>query len=490
MKKFLSLLAVIWLIGLTLRLVYFSQTMPIQGDAARDLLVGWHMLKYGEIPLLGQTASGIPVDFAYPPYYFWFIGALMWIAHGNTLSILLFFVILRSSEILLVGLVGARLFGKSAGIAAAIFMAFASNVISEHITMYSGPLGTPFALLSVYIFLRSWQLRKRVGVFAAIALVFVAASFSYSAWTLLPIYFLGAFFGFHARRLLVQVLAWSGLLFITFHMLLLPAYGLRGILHAYSPLTLITFRDNFVSHVISRTQLFGNSYFLSFPTLFLVAAGLLVLLEISHARKLMPRMMWLACWVALILILAGAKTDVFSSHYFAFIVPFFPVAAGALVSIGFASRKSFMGVVLAIVASVSLITSTVQKELPGFGGVPWQEAQRVSQAIYSAAYQIQQKEAFPDMRFFQTSSLVPEGDGESATLWYFLERTTGEKRIAVSKEGALLPQTDNYYIFLYCRNWQREADCVNMFADDHPDHLLVKPIPSAWGTIYLWKRTS
>lgn len=152
--------------------LYLSATSVLHGDVgfntdlARDFLLLEDVVKNHSIPLIGPRSGGIPGIFHGPAWIYLNLPAFL-LGHGNPVIVGWFWVFLTALLAGLVGFVGFRLYGKTAGVFSAVLVSAAS--IATTSTLFN-PFGAVLVFPLYFYFLFNYLTNKK-------ALYLIAALF-------------------------------------------------------------------------------------------------------------------------------------------------------------------------------------------------------------------------------------------------------------------------------------------------------------------------
>src|SRR3989344_3226639 len=124
-KGFLLFL-LIFLLGFFLRIYRIRDYITFLGDEGRDVLVVYNIL-HGDLTLLGPTAS--VGGFFHGPLYYYFMVPFLFLSNYDPVGPAIMIGLIGTITVLLVYLVGKRLFGAAAGLIAAFLYAISPIVI-------------------------------------------------------------------------------------------------------------------------------------------------------------------------------------------------------------------------------------------------------------------------------------------------------------------------------------------------------------------------
>lgn len=473
------LIVLIFILGLALRFWLFFIEARFPGDTARDLLIGMHIVKYGEFPIIGHYASGNV--FFYPPYYFYLHGFLYTIFHQPRIIIGLS-VVWQSLSILVVYKIGKKLFDIQTGIVASFVVATAQYFVRQGSWMYSGPLATPLFLFS-FLFFIQWLETKKMILFALSVVGLVVASFvSYAILIYLPValvIFLLIGEDQYGLKMTTKALIGAVSLIGLFYS---PLFFLDpiGSFQAFNPISFLgfNFQDFFKSYVVFTSIIDSTFLSVSKLVLFLSTAGA-VFYFIRLPKKNKLAITYSIAAILLPVVLFGFRVDAlpFSMHYFDAVIPLIVIIfCGMIVSLVKASKNIIWRVGIIVALIIMLISITDNFRYRPYETNQFQQTETIAREILRESERITQKNNVDRADFYRV--FVYQQDQPSwingPALWYQLERMSGKKIVS------LIPRTDQFVqlnrddiIFVYClwyKNALEDLRCQRDFQKDYPIH--------------------
>ncbi len=180
------LFLIILLVSFLVRLSRFDFPLSYTffwGDGTRDFLVANHILKYHEIPLLGPFNLLNEAGIHNSPIYFYLLSLLL-IPFNNILTLSLINIFLQIGVIVLIYKITKKIFDYPTAVIAVLLFSFNPEVIKQADFIWQPYLMLPFALLALYLKLKSHDL------FSLVILCF-AASLHNTAFCWIPLFFMG-----------------------------------------------------------------------------------------------------------------------------------------------------------------------------------------------------------------------------------------------------------------------------------------------------------
>jgi 4-amino-4-deoxy-L-arabinose transferase-like glycosyltransferase len=472
-------IVLIFFLGLAFRFWLFFTEARFPGDTARDLLMGMHIVKYSEFPIIGHYASGNV--FFYPPYYFYFHGLLYAIFHHPRIIIGLS-VVWQSLSILVVYKIGKKLFDIQTGIVASLVVATAQCFVRQGSWMYSGPLATPLFLLSLLLFIQ-WLETKKMLLFVLSVVGLVVASFvSYAILIYLPavlVIFLLIGEDQYGLKMTAKVfiIAMSSIgLFYGPLFFLDPI----GSFLAFNPISFLgfNFQGFFRSYIVFISTIDSTFLSVSKLALYLSTAGaFFYFIRLPQKNKLATIYVIAATLLPVVLFAFRVDALPFSVHYFDAVIPLLVIIfCGMILSLVKASRNSIWrgGIIVALI--IMLISAADNFRYRPYEANQFQQTETIAREIIRESERIKQKNNSDYNNFYRV--FVYQQDQPSwingPALWYQLERISGKKIVS------LIPRADQFVqlnrddiIFVYCL-WYKagpnDLRCQQDFQKDYPNH--------------------
>lgn len=491
MKRTVLILLIIFFLGLSLRMYYFLKYIPFTADTARDLLVGFHIARYGETLSVGHAASGNLFYSHYPPQYYYFHGLLNHLT-TNPLLLLSFFVIWQSTSHLLIFLITRELFGNLSAFLAALMFTVSEYAIKTHTWMYSAPLAVPIFLISLYILLLALK-RKNVYILQfAFSFLLIASLASYTVLPFILAFLVIVFFYFPAQRRIAALglsIVWICLYTIFLYFPLLQRFGVQV-------LSTFALQEHFQLNTLFLPTLFKN-FFLYLSTffqghsvtVFIVLSWGILAMTLNTIRHKIPEYlhyMKIICFIVFLilffLLVVTLKHGFFGLYYFENIIPLLPIVTGTMFVLAFKSTTR-------TIIKISLILSYVVILVYVSGGFQFFKNQdndflrfeNITKEILASAKTIASSNSRSDFLFFRAFVYEPNfGSWKSTVLWYFLEKMTGEKRLQlIEGDTNLVQTTTDEVVFLLCEAYPEEKStlvCLSDFFRDYGQYELVRQI--------------
>lgn len=248
---FLAILAISFFVRLQMLDFPLSNAF-VWGDGTRDYLVANHILKYGEFPLLGPINLLQDVGIRNSPLYFYLL-ALMLIPTNHILVLGFINIILQLLVIVLIYLIGQKLFGQKTAVIASALFSFNPEVLHQSDFIWQPNLMHPVALLAFFLLAQG-------HLTGSVLLLSMSITLHNSAFSYIPAFL----FVLRSKLLLVFALLLSSLLFF-YSPVILYATKLYLDLQALP-------HPEYFSNLVSNIKILLDSFNLSFssPHLFLL----------------------------------------------------------------------------------------------------------------------------------------------------------------------------------------------------------------------------
>ncbi len=489
----------IFFLGLTLRFWLFFTEARFAGDTARDLLVGSHIVKYGERPLIGHAASGNL--FYYPPYYFYF-HALLYAIIENPRVIIGLFVVWQSISIILVYAIGKQLFNTSTGVVAALIVALSQYFVRQQSWMHSGPSTTPLFLLSFLLFI-GWAYTAHTKKFSlllySLAVLMVGSVVSYSLLIYVPVFLAAASVIGIPRYGWIKLLGlWviTGIVLMLLYGPLYFAYP-EYITKAFSPFEQIGVRLDTITRLLWVIQsLLERLIPRVFPVVIIALTIAFVFSFSITSVRARLNIVGLIGVVLFSLVLGSIKTKAFALHYFDAIMPIIVVVFSWTIATVYSKTNNFFIRWAAPVLLIVLIIITAGNfTYEPYENNQYKETEMIARAIIGESSRIAQRNGLTHANFYRV--FVYQQYYESwingPMIWYQIERVTGRRFVS------LVPKTDRFaqynsdeVVFVYCLWYDAGSEdprCKQDFLKEHPEYesryaMKIDPLI----TLFVYKR--
>lgn len=186
-QKLLSIIALLTVLGIAVRLVYFPENIYFGYDQARDAFISQEIYSQGDIRIHGPSSSMRGVF--HGPLFYYLIGVLYTIGQGNPVWVALFFILLNAALIPIIYVIGYALTKKPLiGVMAATLFAFSFEQTQWAIFISNTSLAVFGVTLLLCGFSLYWFLQKAYGlVLAALGFFIAVQSEIYLFYLLVPI---------------------------------------------------------------------------------------------------------------------------------------------------------------------------------------------------------------------------------------------------------------------------------------------------------------
>lgn len=172
--------------ALVLRWYRLPETMGWWGDVAADHIVSEHIIRYGELPIVGHPATGLSPAFYYPPYFYYLMAVVKFFSVDPVIVAALASA-LHAAAVLPLFALGTMLAHPLVGIVAAALFVASSRMVN--ISQVTTP---PYVLVPVLLFVfwgyvvsyRQRHVPLRWGLHAALVLL---SSWFYGILIFLPL---------------------------------------------------------------------------------------------------------------------------------------------------------------------------------------------------------------------------------------------------------------------------------------------------------------
>lgn len=504
------IIAVMFLFALALRMYVFFQSEPYTSDTARDLSVGYHIAKFGELPTIGYLA-GVN-NFTYPPHYYYLVG-LITLATTDPIIIMSLFMVWQTSAVITIFYIAREWFDTTTGYISTLLAAVSAYMVTGHIFMDASLMATPLFLLSFYLFIRGLKVQKLPLLYSSFFLLLAGSVLSYALLAFLPVYFLWVVLAWKPRRKVIEVLrlmAWIIVCILTLYLPLVVKYGVKTTLFAFLPNRLVTTHSDTLFSVYNTATAFIELFLPWFPyitVITLVCLSSLTVFCIMQSEKfefvVAKRMgiLWLmiSLVVALTSLQAVQPRNIFPKSHVDSVVPFIIISvalSGSVMTryLNYTWRRYVL--IFLVVFLVIVFSGLFQYFRENQPYSRFSTYTDITQTILESARMLQVMNGRKDMKFFQAYEYDPDfHDWDSTKLWYLLERKLKEKRLDLVDYGNSFVQiTNSDIVYLHCNDAypqdQHEA-CLRDFTGDWGAYMLTDELTTLQGSkILLLKNPS
>lgn len=482
----LLFLALILVTGTILRFVLLPTT-HWYGDPARDLIVSRHIIKYNEIPKIGQAASGTNPMFFYPPIYY-FLLAFIQIPSTNTWYVYSVYILFSVTTISTLYYIAKRLSGPWSAAVAVILYTFSSFYLEIHTTLNSDNFALPFFLLGTLFHLKGIQKNKSLDVFIGLFFLALASSIFYAAMILLPIYMLWTIVAFHNKPkkiayFFIFTCAILGILFFRFFQYFLIS-GKGNILIPLSPYNNISVSTDLFIHLYYQYRLFLSTIFPFYTSLFMIFIPIAIIVFLIRMRKFFS-ILYLLSFVFFTLLLCALKNKPVEAYYYLLVAPFVFIIIGLITRYRIKRSPALLfSVFLVLLASWSSMRGN---EYFFLRKNTYREIEQVAMEIMSELKALQRQNHYQNLHFARLTVLNEknEADWDGLNYAFFMENEAGKIFKVTDKiEGALTvtnnldwTTTDDYYVLICLLGSTTTLPwCLLNFNYEHPNYTYIRQI--------------
>lgn len=465
MKRFFLLLILLAASLLRLQRFDFPASYTFAwGDGTRDFIVANHILKYGEIPLVGPYNLLNDAGIYNSPVYFYIL-ALFLTVSNHILTLSLVGILISLVVIVLIFLLTKKLFDYHTAIITVLLFSFNPEIIKQADFVWQPYLMLPLALLSLYFF---WSRR----LFSLILLC-LASTIHNSSFPWLAVFFL------YPKRSLKQygrdLVIVTGLLAI-FHLPLILFYLKNGFPNHLQnfPLYINSLVNYLVNFKLNLTQILSTFYLNNLLIIFLLV-GLVMLLRKDQQTR---RIILFICLLLTSSILFASFFNKFKLHYLILSLPLLAILVARVVNLFQGSARWMMATLLMIIMLGNFAYLNEFKQ-------PLQNQKRVemiNQRLINELEEVKKSQGYSDFDFFQLTSFanseITHPYPVLDTFWAVpLEEKLSRQLIKVSDLSAYnhvqLNRAD--YLIVSCfKLAQAGQDCLKFFQRGYPDYHILK----------------
>ena len=381
---------IVLLLGFFVRLSRFDFPLSYTffwGDGTRDFLVASHILKYQEIPLLGPFNLLNEAGIHNSPIYFYLL-SLFLLPLNNILTLSLVNILLQIGVIVLIYVLVRKLFDYPTAIIAVLLFSFNPEVIKQADFIWQPYLMLFFALLALYLKLKSRD-------FISLATLCFAATLHNSAFCWLPIF-------------LLSYKKSAKYYFVNFTIICLVLVIL------YSPLLIFYLQNGFPGFSLS-IPVFVNAFSVYFSNLWLNSQALLKVFYLNNIMILILVMGFFAAlkkdlrkrkellFILILLILPIFFASFFNKirlHYVLLSLVLLPILVAKITAI-FNPLLRFIVVLFFLIILSGNFAYYHEAKFPL---VNQQKMNNLTQQVINELNQVKQIEGFSDYNFFQVVS--------------------------------------------------------------------------------------
>lgn len=476
-----AILIIVLLIGFLIRIPRLDfpfSDIFIWGDGTRDYLVANHILKYQEYPLTGPFNLLFDTGVRNSPVYF-YLFSLFILPSSNILIPSVVGIILQVLSLVLIFLVGKKLFNPFVGLLAALLYALNPEIIKWSDFIWQPTLMQPAALLSLYLLIKSYLENNLKYLNFSLGLLILSVSIHYSAFPWVIAYLI------LALLILIKDKKSVANFFKTFLIMTLCLAFL------YAPVLIYYYTNGFFPKISSG--LFLNSvgnYFLNFNSnlsqlasalylnqILLILLPGIVLLIIK--KRLNKSLIFLMSLFILPIFFASCFNKI-RLHYLIFSVTIFPIMAASIID----SFKLLDNRLKFILAGICLIIFSGNFYFLIDSKSPLQNyilVNKITQKIINQLEDIKSFENFKDYNFFQIYTMASGNE-----IFYYpvldtvlivpLEEKLNLKLAKVTDTSYNHQQIGGQdYIIFACLKFGSDL-CVSGFENSYPSAKIINTI--------------
>lgn len=490
------MLFLILIIGGFLRLIRYPPIWIV--DSARDLLVGLHISRYHEYPVIGHWAYGLNIP--YPPYYYYFLGFLSKISADPFFTFLIF-ISFQVLGIFIIYKIGTLLYNRKTGLLTAFLFSVSAIMVVTGSMIETVFFNIPVFLLSFWMFVLFNKSKNPKFAFISIFLILLSGSIHASS---IPFLFLYLFLemillGKKNINLIIKLLAFTLLAALIIYLPLLNFYGIKGIIlqsglkHTFIP------QNNLVSAFANNSgYLLRLIFFSDITAIVYFAAGIIVLtvlLMFSGFKKIKPLFLPLG-FIAYLLFIASISGKNIYLHYLSLLIPFVFLTTSFLLTENLKSGRIIFKAITSTVALLLffLFINNLNGKVNWVYG-DYKIYEKLADEI-KTDFDLKQNKLAADKNFSYQSIVITSKDNykNSFLLWYFLEKKYGQKQAKIAdsdKDFLRLINGDVIYLLCDLRPDPAFLDpCKYEFQKDYPGYkylYALSPVDKDYATLVFQK---
>lgn len=454
------------------------------GDAARDLMVSYHIAHYHEYPNIGHVSAWTTPYSFYPPFYYYLLSFFQfWIT--NPVTLLGIFIITNVLTIILVYGIAKTLKDEWTGVIAALLYASSPYYLIRQISLTS--MYTAFIIFLVGVYLHVYGIKHKRILPMCLSFLFLttAGSINYAAMILLPVFFCWSLVVF--KKSFDKLFIMLDVIAVTLYILYTPMvlfitrfYGFASFIKPFNPLTNTRMNGPISSHIVTNVYPLFKELFPIYTAVILV----IVLVILTHAflkraKQYGSALLYPLSLFLFTLLLSLIKNTVVPTYLF------YCVSAMFLIGLAIAIRYTrelpfpdlFRFIVPVTITVIFLLSEVHQIPILFREPLALNDAQHISESITGEVRSIRQRDEYQDYSFFHVVALGKEnGDWESTRYWYFLERNLGKLTSVDDHYNNLRwTATNPSYEFLVCEGSELDW-CRKKFNELHPGYTFLETI--------------
>ena len=469
------LLFFILLLGAVLRLTRYPPVFVV--DSARDLLMGLHIARDLELPLVGHWALG--VSFPYPPYYYYFLGILSSIS-TDLFFIFSVFVFIQLLGIIALYQIGALLYNRKAGLLAGLFYAVSAIMVISGSMIETVFLNIPIFLFSFWSFVVFYKSQRTSYAFLTILIILVSASIHASSIPFLFLYTVVAVYRLGKENIgkIFLLIIFTFCLAVIFYLPVVRFYGLSEFLRLlFYKLRETSSNNVFLVFLLNWGKLLLLLFFSRLNSVIFFISYVLLLLSLllrADLKKIKGLFIPIGCIGYFLLLAAVAQKDIYL-HYLIIITPFVFLGVSYLLIENLKSKTLLLKVVTVSVAVVTLFlfVKGLWESVPWVSG-DYRTYAKLTDLIMSDVSKRKKEMGLKKDNFYQVFVVTPEDNYKNSFLvWYFLEKKYHQKHAKVANtERDFIPLGGKEVIYLICDFRSRPSfsvRCLEEYTTSNPD---------------------
>lgn len=492
-SKYLKIIIIfiVFFCSFYIRIKYFESNTILDADMSRDLMAGMHIVKYGEMPLVGHAASGI--GFYYPPYYYYFV-ALLNLLTTNTVLLLKIFIFGLSFSAVFSFLIAFELFNIKTAVLTAFMEIFSYSRIMQQTNLYSSMIVSPVLLICTYLFIRF--VRKKNIIFFVLCLFFLSlgSTVSYTLFPFIPFFLTMGFYAVKKLRnlkTLMKYLCGIILLNIILYSPLLFKLQLNNTWDHF----------NLFNHILISPDMplkFIRLFITHFKGNFLKNPDLLIMVFFIHLLITLIRKKSISLFffpfylIIYILLLAAVKIEFVYSHYLYQIYPLYMMVFIAMVIYNQPFKQKVLNNILIIIQVFFITYSLININLFNYKYDDILQIFDTAKKILDNSEQVAKINSYDKLNFFVVYVYEPKFETWASTLvWYALEKQSGIRFVKYVNSGSNFEQINkDYLVYMICRGFEENQDkmCINDFELLFKNkYRYIKTINSSANRIHLFR---
>lgn len=481
-NKHIVFLLILLIFSIYLRLL--AMPSDWSGDITRDYLVGYHIAKYQEFPIVGHNASGI--NFYYPPYYFYFVSLLIRL-NDSYEFVAIFFTIFNSLSVITIYFIGKLLFGRKIGLTSAWFYTFSTQMILIGSNTFSANVILPLFFIALLFFVKFINQEKKLFLYSALLLLIISGTVQYSPLLYIPLIM---FFSILLKKITIYEFIFLTIsLFLVFIILQIPllfAFSINQILSSILNAQNISFSKDIFERFLNNMYIIltvgfnGKQAIVVFLLLLFLSLNLLN----NHWKiKFLSGLIFLLSFIILLPLLASVKSGNIFEQYFTPSLPFVYLLCAYIITSVITSISNVftrVGILILVTIAVKLIIGNYQELF--LSSKQFYRKSIISNHVIADIKSLKKNCNFVDYDFLQTYTYSGgETDMHRTVLWYYLERDLKTKIITVTNSGMnLTPINKPKFVYLLCEAYGLEKVnlnlCVIQFKKNYPHAFQAKLI--------------